>query len=52
MLRIGLVLLAVVAGGVLRADEVPKAVVYKLGPDSMEQPGVPRGKVTKHQLEK
>src|SRR5262245_24690294 len=21
---------------------------YKLGPDSMEQPGIPRGKVTKH----
>src|SRR5438309_2118732 len=28
----------------------PPATVaeYKLGPDSMEQPGVPRGKVTKH----
>src|SRR4051812_35753447 len=29
----------------------PAAAQYKLGPDSMEQPDVPKGKLTKHQWE-
>jgi enterochelin esterase family protein len=32
----------------LAAPPLPGADDYKLGPDSQEQPGVPKGKVTKH----
>lgn len=40
--RLVAVLLLVVAAPLLAIDD------FKLGPDSMEQPGVPKGKVTKH----
>ncbi|HTI49685.1 MAG TPA: hypothetical protein VL475_01990, partial [Planctomycetaceae bacterium] len=38
----------VVAALTLHARPVPAADDYQLGPDSMVQPGVPQGTVTKH----
>jgi enterochelin esterase family protein len=47
MVRIEAVLGVIVALALIAGAE-DKAVVYKHGPDSQEQPGVPKGKVTKH----
>src|SRR5881392_1854023 len=41
-MRVIAILTVLLIGGSVPADE------YKLGPDSMEQPDVPKGKVTKH----